>query len=65
MPRFFGREDLDNILAACTVKPMVNQVLAHISNTPHELIGFAQEQGILIEAYSAIAISPTCSFFSN
>ena len=51
----FEREDLDNILASCTVKPMVNQVLAHISNTPHELIRYAQEQGILVEAYSPIA----------
>src|SRR3954452_13488747 len=51
----FEREDLDNILAACAVKPMVNQVLAHISNTPHELIRYAQEQGILVEAYSPIA----------
>jgi diketogulonate reductase-like aldo/keto reductase len=51
----FEREDLDNILGACAVKPMVNQVLAHISNTPHELIRYTQEQGILIEAYSPIA----------
>lgn len=51
----FEREDLDNILAAATVKPMVNQVLAHVSNTPHELIRYTQEQGILVEAYSPIA----------
>ena len=50
----FEREDLDNILASCTVKPMVNQILAHISNTPHELIRYTQEQGILVEAYSPI-----------
>ena len=34
---------------------MVNQVLAHISNTPHELIRYSQEQGMLVEAYSPIA----------
>ena len=51
----FEREDIDNILGACTVKPMVNQILAHISNTPHELIRYTQEQGILVEAYSPIA----------
>jgi diketogulonate reductase-like aldo/keto reductase len=51
----FEREDLDNILGSCTVKPMVNQVLAHISHTPHELIRFTQEHGILVEAYSPIA----------
>lgn len=51
----FERQDLDNLLFACTVKPMVNQILAHISNTPHGLIRYTQEQGILVEAYSPIA----------
>jgi diketogulonate reductase-like aldo/keto reductase len=51
----FEREDIDNILAACSVKPMVNQILAHISNTPHELIRYTQEHEILVEAYSPIA----------
>lgn len=30
-------------------------MLAHISNTPAELIGHCQQQGILVEAYSPIA----------
>ena len=51
----FEREDIDNILASGTVEPMVNQVLAHISNTPHELIRYSRERGILVEAYSPIA----------
>ncbi len=51
----FQKEDLDNILSDCTVKPMVNQILAHISNTPTELIEYTQEQGILVEAYSPVA----------
>lgn len=51
----FEREDIENILSSCTVKPMVNQILAHISNTPHELIAYTQEQGLLVEAYSPIA----------
>ena len=51
----FERQDIDNILASCTVRPMVNQILAHISNTPHELIRYTQEQGMLVEAYSPIA----------
>ena len=51
----FEKEDIDNILSACTVKPMVNQILAHIGNTPKELIGYMQKQGILVEAYSPIA----------
>ncbi|MCB9138193.1 MAG: aldo/keto reductase [Caldilineaceae bacterium] len=51
----FQQTDIDNILGACSVKPMVNQILAHISNTPFELIQYTQEQGILVEAYSPIA----------
>ncbi|WP_242517766.1 aldo/keto reductase [Halobacillus sp. GSS1] len=51
----FQKEDVENILSACTVKPMVNQILAHISNTPFELIQYTQEQDILVEAYSPIA----------
>ena len=51
----FEREDIDNILGSCTVKPMVNQILVHIANTPHELIGYSQEKGLLVEAYSPIA----------
>nr|WP_321454020.1 aldo/keto reductase [uncultured Carboxylicivirga sp.] len=51
----FEKEDLDNILESCTVKPMVNQILTHISNTPHELIKYTQNKGILVEAYSPVA----------
>lgn len=51
----FLKEDLDNILESCTVKPMVNQVLAHISNTPFDLIEYCEKKGILVEAYSPVA----------
>ena len=51
----FEKADIDNILKSCTVKPMVNQILAHISNTPKELIQYSQEKDILVEAYSPIA----------
>jgi diketogulonate reductase-like aldo/keto reductase len=51
----FEKADLDNILESCSVQPMVNQILAHISNTPGELIKYCQEQGILVEAYSPVA----------
>jgi diketogulonate reductase-like aldo/keto reductase len=51
----FLKDDLENILESAKVKPMVNQILAHISNTPLELIEYTQSQGILVEAYSPIA----------
>lgn len=51
----FLEDNLQSLLADCTVKPAVNQVLCHISNTPLELLAFCKEQGILCEAYSPIA----------
>lgn len=51
----FEQEDLENILGSCTVAPMVNQILAHISNSPLELIAYTQGKGILVEAYSPVA----------
>src|SRR4051812_45126847 len=51
----FQGGDIDNIVSSCTVAPMVNQILAHISNTPVELIAYSQQHGMLVEAYSPIA----------
>ena len=51
----FEKEDFDNILEGSSVKPMVNQVLAHISNTPKELIQYSQDNGMLVEAHSPVA----------
>lgn len=51
----FLEEDIKNLMEACTVKPMVNQVLAHITNTPFELIDYCKSQNILVEAYSPVA----------
>lgn len=51
----FLKVDIDNLLEKAEVKPMVNQVLCHISNTPIELIEYCQEQGIVMEAYSPVA----------
>ena len=51
----FLQGDLDNILVACKVKPMVNQVLAHIANTPFDVIEYCQAKGIEVEAYSPVA----------
>ena len=51
----FREEDIENILENCEVVPAVDQILCHISNTPHSLIGYCQKKGIQIEAYSPIA----------
>ncbi|MBO0431525.1 aldo/keto reductase [Enterococcus sp. DIV0660C] len=50
----FNQHDVENILEHATIKPAVNQILAHISNTPFELIDFCKENGILVEAYSPV-----------
>lgn len=48
-------DDLQNILEDCRIKPMVNQILTHIANTPLDLIEYCEKNGILCEAYSPIA----------
>lgn len=48
-------DDLQNILEDCRIKPMVNQILLHIGETPQDVLSFCQEQDILVEAYSPIA----------
>ena len=47
--------DLKNLLEDCKIKPMVNQILAHVGQTPFEIIDFCQSEGIVVEAYSPIA----------
>ena len=51
----FKHEDIESLLETDTVKPMVNQILLHISNTPIELVEYCQKNGIAVEAYSPIA----------
>ena len=51
----FQIEDLESLMETAKIKPMVNQVLCHISNTPTELIEFCQKSNIAVEAYSPIA----------
>ncbi len=48
-------DDLENLLKNCEIKPMVNQLLIHIGNTPTALIEYCKEQDIVVEAYSPIA----------
>ena len=48
-------DDLKNLLDNCEIKPMVNQILCHISNTPLELVEFCKANDIQLEAYSPVA----------
>lgn len=51
----FLKEDMDSLLETAKIKPMVNQVLCHISNTPIMLVQYCQSREIVMEAYSPIA----------
>lgn len=51
----FHDYDLKNIMEDARIKPMVNQVLAHVGQIPFEIIDFCKENDILVEAYSPIA----------
>lgn len=48
-------DDVRNIIDNARVKPAVNQVLAHVGNTPFELIDFCQSNDVVVEAYSPVA----------
>lgn len=51
----FKPSDIESLLEVCEIKPMVDQILLHISNTPIELVEYCQKNGIAVEAYSPIA----------
>ena len=51
----FLKDDLDSLLETAEVKPMVDQVLCHISNTPLSLMEYCRDKGILVEAYAPVA----------
>lgn len=51
----FLEGDIDSLWEAAEIKPMVNQVLCHIANTPLSLIEYCQGKGIVMEAYSPVA----------
>ncbi|WP_108658283.1 aldo/keto reductase [Acuticoccus kandeliae] len=50
----FQKADLANLLENASIKPMVNQILAHVSNTPFDLIADCERNSILVEAYSPV-----------
>lgn len=51
----FEQVDLDNIIEHAAVKPPVNQILAHVGNTPFDLIDHCRSRNVLVEAYSPVA----------
>ena len=51
----FQIADIESLLETAKIKPMVNQILLHISNTPLELVEYCQKNDIAVEAYSPIA----------
>ena len=51
----FHDYDLQNILDNCRIKPMINQVLSHVGQTPFDIIDYCKKNDIVVEAYSPIA----------
>ena len=50
----FQKADIDNLIEHASVKPMINQILAHVSNNPFDLIAYLESQNIVVEAYSPV-----------
>ena len=50
----FQKVDIDNLIEHASVRPMINQILAHVSNTPFDLIAYLESQNIVVEAYSPV-----------
>ncbi len=51
----FLEGDIDSLWETAEIKPMVNQILCHISNSPLGLIEYCKKKGIVTEAYSPVA----------
>lgn len=51
----FEAADIDNLIEHGSIAPMVNQILAHVGNTPFDLIDYSRSKDLLIEAYSPVA----------
>lgn len=50
----FLEDDFESLLPDCEIKPMVNQVLTHIGNTPLSLIDYCNKLGIQMVSYSPV-----------
>src|SRR5699024_4099877 len=51
----FNVHDLENVLKTATIKPMVDQIQYYIGFTEPKITEFAQNNHILVEAYSPLA----------
>lgn len=51
----FSEGDIDNIMQAAKIQPMVNQIHCNALHTPNALIRYCQKRNIVLEAYSPIA----------
>lgn len=51
----FNVHDLQNVFKDAKVKPMVDQIQYYVGYTEPTITQFAQEQGLLVEAYSPLA----------
>ena len=51
----FEQADLGNIIENAAMKPVVNQILAHVGNMPFDLIDHCRSRDVLVEAYSPVA----------
>jgi len=51
----FARADLESLLPACTVAPMVDQIRWFIGLDPSDTVAACAEHGIVVEAYSPFA----------
>lgn len=51
----FSRADLESLIPATTVKPMVNQIRMFVGLDVADTLAVCAEQGILVEAYSPFA----------
>lgn len=51
----FQQADLENIIKNSDTIPAVDQVLAHIGHTPFNILDYANNHDIVVEAYSPVA----------